>query len=84
MEEIVKEPKLWGLCSLTNFFGFLRFIVMNENQFFDFMKIAGHGSIIPRLYLPVLSSKKREDRTMFCFGKCFVFKMAKIQDFKGL
>ncbi len=47
IEELVKEPKLWGLGSSTNSFGFLRSIVMNENQSFDFLKIAGHGSIIP-------------------------------------
>jgi hypothetical protein len=83
MEELVKEPKLWGLGSLTNSFGFLRSIVTNENQSFDFLKIAGHGSIIRRPYLLVLSLRKREDKTVFCFGKCFFFKMAKIQDFKG-
>jgi hypothetical protein len=31
MEELVKEPQLWGLGSLTNSFGFLRFIIMSEN-----------------------------------------------------
>jgi hypothetical protein len=30
MEEHVKEPKLWGLGSLINSFGFLRFTVMSE------------------------------------------------------
>jgi hypothetical protein len=53
---------------------------MSENQSFNFLKIAGHGSIIPRPYLPILSSKNREDRTMFCFG-FFLFKMANIQYF---
>jgi hypothetical protein len=71
MEELVKEPKLWGLGLLTNSFGFLRFTIMSENQSFDFLKIASHGSIIPRPYLPIFSSKKTEDRTMFCFSKCF-------------
>jgi hypothetical protein len=52
---------------------------MNENQAFDFLKIAGHGSIIPRPYLPVLFSKKRGDRTMFCFDKCFFSKWQKFR-----
>jgi hypothetical protein len=54
MEELVKEPKLWGLGSLTNSFGFLRSIVMNEKKSFDFLKIAGHWSIICKPYLLVL------------------------------
>jgi hypothetical protein len=62
MEELVKE-----LGFLTNSFGFLRSIVMNENWSFDFLKIVGHGSIIPRPYLPIFSSKKREDRTNVLF-----------------
>jgi hypothetical protein len=33
--------------------------------------------------LPVFSSKKKEDRTLFCFGKKNG-KMEKIQGFKGL
>jgi hypothetical protein len=43
MEELVKEPKLWGLGSLTNnSFGFLRStVMMSENQSIDFLKIAG-------------------------------------------
>jgi hypothetical protein len=81
IEELVKEPKLWGLGSLTNSFGFLKSIVMSENQSFYFLKIAGHGFIIPRPYLPILSSKIREDRTMFFFGKCF---FSKWQNFKIL
>jgi hypothetical protein len=56
---------------------------MNENQSFDFLKIVGHGYIIPRPYLPILSSKKREDRTVFCLGKCFFSKWQKNQDFKS-
>jgi hypothetical protein len=81
MEELVKEPKLWGLGSLTNSFGVLRSTIRSENQPFHFLKIVGHGSIIP--YLPVLSSKKREDRTLLCFWPKKKFKMAKIQGFKG-
>jgi hypothetical protein len=50
---------------------------MSENQPFDFLKIAGHGSIIPKPYLLVLSLKKKEDRTMFFFQN------GKFQDFKG-
>jgi hypothetical protein len=34
MEELVKEPKLWGLSSLT--------------KSIDVLKSAGHASIIPR------------------------------------
>jgi hypothetical protein len=49
MEELIKEQQLWGLGSLINSFDFLRFIIMSENQSFDFLKIFGHGSIIPRL-----------------------------------
>jgi hypothetical protein len=80
MEELVKEPKLWGLCSLTNSFGFLRFTIRSENQSFHILKIVGHGSIIP--YLPVLSLKKREDRTFYFFWQKKIFKMTKIQGFK--
>jgi hypothetical protein len=72
MEELVKEPKLWELGSLTNSFGFLRSTVMSENQSFDFLKIVGQGSIISRAYLLVFSSKKREDKTTFHFGKYFL------------
>jgi hypothetical protein len=79
MEELVKEPKLWGLWSLTNSFGFLRFTIRSENQFFHFLKIASHGSIIH--YLPALSSKKREDETLFCFGKWFFFQKGKNSGF---
>jgi hypothetical protein len=67
MEELVKGPKLWGLGSLTNSFGFL----IRENQSFDFLKIAGHGSIIPRPYRPILSLKKRKDRTVFVLTNVF-------------
>jgi hypothetical protein len=58
---------------------------MSENQSFDFMKIVGHGSIIPRPYLLVISWKKREDRTNVCFilANVLFFKMVNIQDFKG-
>jgi hypothetical protein len=35
MEKLVKQPKLWGLGSLTNSFGFL---VTGENWSFDFLK----------------------------------------------
>jgi hypothetical protein len=78
MEELVKEPKLWGLGFLTNSFGFLRSIVMNENWSFDFLKIVGHGSIIPRPYLPIFSSQKREDRTNVLFWQInFFFKNGK-------
>ncbi len=73
MGELVKEPKLWGLGSLTNSFGFLRSTVMNENWSFDFLKIVGHGSIIPRPYLPIFSSRKREDRTNVLFWQMFFF-----------
>jgi len=69
MEELVEEPKLWGLVSLTNSFDFLRSIVMNENRSFDFLKIAGHGSIIPRPYLSIFSLEKEKIEQMFCFGK---------------
>jgi hypothetical protein len=55
---------------------------MSENQPFDFLKIAGHGSIIPKPYLLVLSSKKKEDRTMFCFWQMVFFKMEKVQNLK--
>jgi hypothetical protein len=42
MEEAVKEPKLWGLGSLTNSFGFLRStVMMSENRSIEFLKIAG-------------------------------------------
>jgi hypothetical protein len=68
MEELIKEPKLLGQGSLTNSFGFLRPTVMSEIQSFDFLKIVSHGSIIPKPYLSVLSFKRREDRTLFCFG----------------
>jgi hypothetical protein len=78
----VKEPKLWGLGFLTNSFGFLRSIIMSENQSFEFLKISSHGSIIPRPYLQVFSTKKEEDRMVFCFGKCFFFKMAKFKVLK--
>jgi hypothetical protein len=57
-EITVKEPKLWGLGSLTNSFDFLRSTVMSENQSFDFLKIACHGYIISRPYLPVLFFEK--------------------------
>ncbi len=59
MEELLKEPKLWGLGSLTNSFGFFRSTIMIENWSFDFLKIAGHGSMMPRPYLPIFSSKRR-------------------------
>jgi hypothetical protein len=71
MEELVKEPKFLGQGSLTNSSGFLRSIVMSENQCFDLLKIARQRFIIPRPYLPVFSSKQREDRIVFCFDKCF-------------
>jgi len=58
-EELVKEPQLWGLGSLTNSFDFLTFIIMSENQSFDFLKIVGHGSIIPR---PASSFFEKERR----------------------
>jgi hypothetical protein len=77
MEELVKEPKLWGLGSLTNSFGFLRFTVMNENRSFDFLKIAGHGSIIPRPYLPIFPLKKEKIEQMFCFDECILFQNGK-------
>jgi hypothetical protein len=31
MEELLKEPKLWGLGSLTNSFGFFKSTIMTEN-----------------------------------------------------
>jgi hypothetical protein len=31
MEELLKEPKLWGLGSLTNSFGFFKSTIMIEN-----------------------------------------------------
>jgi hypothetical protein len=71
MEELVKEPKLWELGSLTNSFGFLRSTIMSENQSFDFLKIADQGSIILRSYLLVLSSEKKEKITTIYFGKYF-------------
>jgi hypothetical protein len=46
---------------------------MNENQSFDFLKIVGHGSIIPIPYLLVFSSKKKEDRTNVLFWQMFFF-----------
>jgi len=67
MEELLKEPKLWGLGSLTNSFGFLRSTIMSENTSFHFLKIAGHGCMMPAPYLLIFSLKKREDKT-----KCFV------------
>jgi hypothetical protein len=83
MEKLVKEPKLWGLSSLTNSFVFLKSTIMSENRSFDFLKIVGHGSIIPKLYLLVLFTKKKEDRIiMFCFGKCFFSKWQKIKILK--
>jgi hypothetical protein len=54
---------------------------MSENQPFDFLKMAGHGSIIPKPYLLVLSSKKKEDRTMFCFWQMFFFQNGKSSEF---
>jgi len=72
MEELVKEPRLWGLGPLTNFyFFFLRSTFMNENQSFDFLKIASHGSIIPRPYLLVFSSEKKENRILFVLANVF-------------
>jgi hypothetical protein len=56
---------------------------MSENQPFDFLKIAGHGSIIPKPYLLVLSSKKKEDRTMFCFWQMVFFQNGKSSEFKS-
>jgi hypothetical protein len=79
----IKEPKIWGLGSLINSFGFLRSIVMNENQSSNFLKIVNHGSIISKPYLLVLFSKKREYRTMFCFGKCWFSKWQKIRVLKA-
>jgi hypothetical protein len=73
MEELVKESKLWGLGSLTNSFGFLRSTTMSENRSFDFLKIAGHGSIMPRPYLPIFSSKRKEDKTHVLFWQMFFF-----------
>jgi hypothetical protein len=80
MEELVKEPKLWELGSLTNSFGFWRSTVMSENQSFDFLKIADQGSIILRSYLLVLSLEKKENRTTFYFGK-YVFQNGKNSGF---
>jgi hypothetical protein len=67
----IKEPKLWGLGFFTKSFGFLRFIVMSENQSFDFLKIVGHGSIIPRLYLLVLFWKKKKIEQCFVLANVF-------------
>ncbi len=82
----VKEPKLWGLGFFTNSFGFLRFIVMNENQSSDFLKffnhgsiiskIVNHGSIIPKPYLLVLSSKKISKTVRMAVWNCDVFKIS--------
>jgi hypothetical protein len=47
---------------------------MSENQSFDFLIIADQGSIILTRYQSVLSSKKKEGRTTFYFGKCFLSK----------
>jgi len=60
----------------------LRFAVMSENQSFDFLKIVSHGSLIPKPYLSVLSLKKREDKTLFCFGKCCFSKWQKLRILK--
>jgi hypothetical protein len=86
MEELLKEPKIWGLGSLINSFGFLRFIVMNENQSSDFLKffnhgsiiskIVNHGSIIPKPYLLVLSSKKISKTVRMAVWNCDVFKIS--------
>jgi hypothetical protein len=77
MEELLKEPKLWGLGSLTNSFGFFR----STNRSFDFLKIVGHGSILPRPYLPMFSSKRREDKTNVFFWQMFFFSLPKWQKF---
>ncbi len=66
-----KRTKALGARFFDQFFWFFEIYsyVMSENQSFDFLKIVGQGSIISRACLLVLSSKKREDKTKFYFGK---------------
>jgi hypothetical protein len=59
---------------------------MSENTSFHFLKIAGHGCMMPAPYLLIFSLKKREDKTNVLFWQMFFFfpsKVAKTQDFKG-
>jgi len=87
MEQLVKQPKLWGLGSFTNSFDILRSTIMSENRSFRFLKIARRGSLMPRPYLPIFSSKTREDKTNVLFWRMFFFffffKIAKNKDFKN-
>jgi len=84
MEELLKEPKLSRLGSLTNSFGFLRSTIMSENSSFHFLKIAGHGCMMPTPYLLIFSLERRKDKTNVLFWQMFSFFLPKWQKFKIL